>query len=87
MESSMNTENAFYFSYVSVSVWVCAHEFRCLWRSQEGIRSPRAGLRGACESLPWVLGTQLRSPGEQYMLLTVEPSLQPHTWHCGLQRF
>lgn len=75
MENNMNTEKAFYLNYEYVSVRVCTYKFR---RSEEDVRSPRAGLRGACESLPWVLGRQLRSPGEQYMLLTVEPSSAPH---------
>lgn len=34
--------------YISVFVWVCAHEFRCFQRS-ELLSSPRAEVRGVDE--------------------------------------
>lgn len=56
-------------------MWVYAHERRCLWRPQEGARSP--GARVLVSHLiigywKWNLG----SLQEQYMLLTAKLSLQ-----------
>lgn len=40
---------------VSVCLWVCVHVFRCLQRSEEGIRYPGSGVTCSLSCPPWLL--------------------------------
>lgn len=44
--------------YMYVHVCVCVYECRCPCRSEEGIRSPGAGVLGCCEPLSVSAGNQ-----------------------------
>ena len=33
--------------------------YSCVWRPEEGVKSPGAEVTGGCEPLTWVLGTEL----------------------------
>jgi hypothetical protein len=61
-----------------VGLHVCAPHLQCLQRPEEGVRSPGAEDTDSCE-LPcgyWELNLGPRQ--ESPVLLTTEPSLQPH---------
>lgn len=45
----------FMYMCVSVCLWVCVHVFRCLQRSEEGIRYPGSGVTCSLSCPPWLL--------------------------------
>lgn len=47
-------------AYESVCVWLCAHECNCMWRPEEGVRSPGSQVTSSHEPR-LVLGTGLVS--------------------------
>lgn len=58
-----------------VSLWMLAHVYRYLWRSEEGIRFPEAEVTGTCK--PPAVGAGNTQQVMEEQLLTTEPSLQP----------
>lgn len=65
---------------VSVCVWVCAHECRCLQKPEEDARSPGDGVTGYCE--PPTMDAGNRSPGlcknsKHTSVLRVSPASHP----------
>lgn len=68
---------------------VCVHTHVCLKRSEEGSRSPGAGVTDECEPLDMGTGIELRSSGRAKTLLTAEPPFMP-SWNfltrrqCGI---
>lgn len=53
---------------------MCACEYICLQRPQEGIRSQGAVAKGGCKLPDMRLGTKLRSAGRAANALNPEPS-------------
>lgn len=61
---------------------MCVCAWVCLWRPEEGVDSPGAGILGGCEQLIGVLGTNLDPLEEQSELLVIVASLL--SWLCYL---
>lgn len=57
--------------YVCLSVYMCMCEYKYLWRSEEFIRTPVAGVADSCETLD--IGNEPLQ--KQQMLLTTVPSM------------
>lgn len=74
----------FFFNlFISLYVWLfCRHVCLCmyvwcLWKSEEGVRTNRTGIRDNC-GLPYGCRELNLGPLEkQHALLNIEPSLQP----------
>jgi hypothetical protein len=58
-------------------VCVCSWQSSCSQRSEEGIRSPRAGYLVAVIWLTWVLETELKLLGKQQGFLATELHFPP----------
>lgn len=60
-----------------VYLWIYAHEYRYLWRPEEGVEAPGAGVIGGCEAPDVDAGTRTQVLcKEQDALFTAESSLR-----------
>lgn len=71
VQTHRNKHNAATYMITDTVMWVCTQE-----HSQEALDPPKMELQAAVSHWSRVLGTELGSLQEQYMLLIPEPSLQ-----------
>lgn len=84
MRSECQYFSQIYFVSMHACVWVCACPPVCrrLWRTEEGVGSPGAGVTGRRSHLTWVLRTGLWPSVKANSALIIEPSLQPLKINC-----
>ena len=74
-----------YWCLVCMTVGLCTKCLHCLWRTEEGVRSPGTGVTEGCWPLLRVLETERGGLVEQPVFLVGEPLLQLWETHLFIR--